>query len=69
MGLNDSQGCSTTKTPGQFAYDEFTSKFTGRRMVQWDYRDSKGNLFSGVAKSVEAAREVARKQSGEPVEG
>jgi len=69
MGLNDSQGCSTTKTPGQFAYDEFVSKFSGRRMVQWDYRDSKGKLFSGVAKSVEIARRAARDQSGEPVEG
>ena len=58
-------GCTTTNGRGQFAYEEYYSPIALGMRVQWDYRDSKGKLYSGIAKSIEAARAAARKQSGE----
>ena len=69
-------GCSTTKARGQFAYevyyktqsriDEYRGKPLEQR-VQWDYRDTKGKLFSGIAKTVNEALDAAENQSGERV--
>ena len=66
MKLTES-GCSTTKTPGTFRYEWF--KFTAARgfRVQWDYRSTTGKLYSGIARTVEIAKEVAQMQSGEVV--
>lgn len=67
-------GISTTRQKGQFAYEEYelplssTDIYRGLSAptrVQWDYRDTKGTLFSGIAKTVEQARQAAEKQSGE----
>lgn len=69
-------GCSTTKAKGQFAYEIYhrpqsrTDIYRGKppeQRVQWDYRDSKGKLFSGTALTIEQAKEAARKQSGENI--
>lgn len=69
-------GCSTTKAKGQFAYEIYnlpqsrTDIYRGKppeQRVQWDYRDSNGKLFSGIARTVEQAKEAARNQSGEQI--
>jgi hypothetical protein len=71
-------GCSTTKRCGQFAYEVYfkpqnpIDAYRGKpaeQRVQWDYRDTKGKLFSGIAKRVEQARQVAANQSNETVDG
>lgn len=49
----DINGCSTCPK-GQEHYEEFSIR--GRTYVQYDYRDSAGELFSTVAASVEIAR-------------
>ena len=51
---SDIQGCSTTQS-GQEQYEEFKSN--GRKLVQYDYRHSDGELFSCVAKNLSMARE------------
>lgn len=60
-------GISTTRTPGTFAYEEYWCRITKRHLVQWDYRDTNGKLFSGIAKSIEQARQIAQQQSGEVI--
>jgi len=69
-------GCSTTKTNGRFAYERYylqqsrTDAYRGlpqKERVQWDYRDSKGKLFSGIAKTLGEAKESAKLQSGEDI--
>jgi len=76
MGTLTANGISTTKRNGQFAYEVYylpqsrIDACQGRprkERVQWDYRDSKGNLFSGIAKTIEGAKAAARQQSGEPI--
>jgi len=76
MGTLTTNGISTTKRNGQFAYEVYhlpqsrIDAYQGKpckERVQWDYRDSKGNLFSGVAKTIEEAKAAARQQSGEPI--
>ena len=47
-------GISTTKT-GEFRCEEFNTWVTGKKMVQWDYRDKAGVLHSGVAPTLEIA--------------
>ncbi|HEQ98846.1 MAG TPA: DUF3873 domain-containing protein [candidate division Zixibacteria bacterium] len=62
-------GCTTTHERGQFAYEEFRSAlFNYELRVQWDYRDHKGRLHSGIAKSIEEAKAAARKSSGEIID-
>lgn len=47
-------GISTTTRPGQEQYEEY---YNGRQfMVQYDYRDMNGKLFSCVARTLELAR-------------
>ena len=53
-------GISTTKT-GEFRCEEFNTWITGKRMVQWDYRDNAGVLHTGIAPSLEKAVEEAQK--------
>ncbi len=60
-------GCTITNDRGQFAYEEYYSPIAQGMRVQWDYRDSKGRLYSGIAKSIEAAKAEAQKQSGEMI--
>lgn len=69
-------GCSTTKAMGQFAYEIYhkpqnrIDAYRGKpreQRVQWDYRDTKGKLFSGIALTVEDARKFAEQQSGERI--
>jgi major membrane immunogen (membrane-anchored lipoprotein) len=55
-------GISTTTQKDQFQYEEFEGNIRngkGTWMVQWDYRDANGKLHSGVAKTVEAAKQKA----------
>jgi hypothetical protein len=69
MALTEN-GISTTKGHGQFRYETYQTAFApvkGITRVQWDYRDTKGVLHSGIAKSVEEARKAARVASGESV--
>ena len=53
-------GISTTKT-GEFRCEEFNTWVTGKKMVQWDYRDDNGVLHSGIAQSMEEAMNKASK--------
>ncbi len=54
-------GYSTTIKPGQFQTERFYSPFYKCWMVQWDWRNPAGRLYSGVARSLEAAKN--RRQS------
>lgn len=54
-------GISTTRTHGSFRTEEYYSRISKRRYIQWDYRDSDGVLHSGVARDITAARKVASK--------
>ena len=54
-------GISTTVGKNQFAYEEYRDAVTSAPRVQWDYRDAEGRLFSGIAKTVEEAEQVAAK--------
>jgi len=62
-------GVSTTTTPRTFKCERYKSSLSQTWKVQWDYRDSKGKLHTGIAASEEEARLEAERQSGEnPVE-
>ncbi len=50
---SDVNGCSTC-AKGAESYEFF--KMSGKKYVQYDYRDDGGELFSCVAKTLEAAR-------------
>lgn len=58
-------GVSTTKEKGIFAYEEYGP--VNKKRVQWDYRDRKGKLHSGVSKTLPAAMITAEKESGERI--
>lgn len=48
--------------PGQFQYEEYEGNIRngrGKMIVQWDYRDLKGELHSGVAKTLGEAKQKA----------
>jgi len=48
--------------PGQFQFEEYEGNIRngkGTMIVQWDYRDLKGELHSGVAKTFEEAKQKA----------
>lgn len=62
-------GISTTIRKGQFAYDEYYSISVGGMRVQWDYRDTNGKLYSGIAPSIEQAKMCAEYSSGEKIDG
>lgn len=55
-------GVTTTRTPGQEQYEYYTvpARMTRdrkpRKMCQYDYRHTNGDLFSCTAPSLEAAR-------------
>jgi hypothetical protein len=53
----DINGCSTS-TAGTEHYEKFKSTMSARSsLIQYDYRDADGALFSTVAKTLEIARE------------
>ena len=54
-------GITTTREADTFACEEFFSGPMRVRRIQWDYRDEEGELHSGIAKTVEEAKEKARK--------
>lgn len=56
--LND-KGVSTTKACDTFRYESYYSPTAGKVLVQWDYRDVHGELHSGVAVTVSAAKAKA----------
>ena len=56
--MNDDKGCSLCKASGEERYEHFTLR-VGRKpkkMVQYDYRHTDGELFSCVAPNLEACR-------------
>ncbi len=53
-------GVSTTTERDCFRYEEYTTEVSRRTKVQWDYRDARGELHSGVACDVDHAKERAR---------
>jgi hypothetical protein len=63
-------GVTTTKGRDQFQWEEFLPALGGGvSYVQWDYRDAKGELHSGVARNladaeVKAAESGYRRQGG-----
>ena len=54
---SDVNGCSTCPI-GQEQYERFTAKVgrKSKRMVQYDYRHTDGDLFSTVADTLDKAR-------------
>lgn len=60
-------GVSTTRTPGEFACEQFHSRIRRKPFYQWDYRDSSGELHSGIAMSRAAAITAAELASGEVI--
>lgn len=56
MAMNDEHGCSLCAANGTERY-EFYKDFKKRKMVQYDYRHTDGELFSCCAPTLEAARE------------
>jgi hypothetical protein len=46
---------------GEFQYEKFTAGLRRNPVIQWDYRDKEGELHTGIAKTVEEAREKAAK--------
>jgi hypothetical protein len=60
-------GVSTTTERDCFRYETYQRHRHLSRLyppvtrVQWDYRDAAGELHSGVARSVEQAKEAARR--------
>lgn len=56
--------------PGRPGIRQFACKWSsvrGRRCVKWEYRDTCGNLHSGIADSVAGAKAAAATRSGESV--
>lgn len=53
--MNDEHGCSRAQA-GEERYERFYSKAVRGYRVQYDYRTPDGELFSCVAKTLEAAR-------------
>jgi hypothetical protein len=53
---SDVNGCSSCPA-GTERYEEFYSPVLRKRLVQYDYRTSDGELFSCVAPTLEACRE------------
>jgi hypothetical protein len=64
--LNEN-GISTTRGRGQFRAEKFFSATIRRWYWQWDYRDSKGRLFTGIAPTEEEAQQRAARQTGEVI--
>ena len=50
----DKKGCSTCPR-GQEQYEEYTD-YRGNQLVQYDYRDTDGELFSCVKQTLEECR-------------
>jgi hypothetical protein len=67
--LSDDRIVRLTESRGQFRFEVYRSAILHQEQVQWDYRDTKGTLFSGVALTVEDARRMAEQQSGEKIQG
>jgi len=66
MALTE-RGVSTTRTPGTFRAEAFRATHNGQRYIQWDYCAHTGRLYSGVARSIEAAKRAARQESSENI--
>lgn len=59
---------STTNTSPHFQTETLYSGFRRRKMVFWDYRDSKGKLHSGISRTVHRARLAAQRASNETID-
>ena len=49
-------GISTTTANGQEQYETFRSRVTKKDMVQYDYRDTDGELYSCSGKTLDTCR-------------
>lgn len=49
-------GVTTTRAPGQEQYQEYRSRVNKKVMVQYDYRDIDGQLFSVIRPTLSACR-------------
>lgn len=52
----NANGITTTTTAGTERFDVYYSDVLRRELVQYDYRHTNGELFSCVAKSIDACR-------------
>lgn len=57
----------TPKGLREYKRSSFFSNVRHCQMIQWYYRDSQGNLHSGVAKHESEAKKAAEKASGEKI--
>jgi hypothetical protein len=60
MSLTE-RGISTTIKNDCFRHENFRPAWHRKTMVQWDYRDSLGELHTGVAKDLDAAKSAAKR--------
>jgi hypothetical protein len=60
MSLTE-HGVSTTTERDCFRYETFRLAWHRRDCIQWDYLDAAGELHSGVAKTLDAAKVAARR--------
>jgi len=60
-------GVSGTRGVGEYRCEPYYSAVQHGWRWQWDYRDTTGRLWSGVAKTEVQARQEASRWSGEEV--
>lgn len=62
MSKMTKNGVSTTVKKGQFQFEQYYagSVIRGVLRVQWDYRDTRGDLHSGISTTVAEAKAQAR---------
>jgi hypothetical protein len=55
-------GVTTTTEKDCLQYEKYFTKIGRKKVarIQWDYRDSKGVLHSGIATSIDKATEAAK---------
>ena len=51
----------------EYKRSSFYSKVRHCQLIQWQYRDSDGRVYSGIEKSDRKAKEAAEKESGEKI--
>jgi len=66
--ITSKNAVSTIKNPCKFGWSLCYSNVKRRNMVLWFYRDQKGRLHSGVARTSHRARLAAQRASNETID-
>lgn len=65
--INKEEDMNKCEERGVLTTEYFWSDTMKRELVQWDYRDVQGKLYSGISHSREEAKAAAEKASGETI--